>query len=313
MRNESFEWHVIYNAILSNVSDLELKELLEGVEHPKLTQSGLGGNDVTLTFECFLNSTPKQVELLLESFPELLDKAGHYFAFHGKQDIVHSLMTKGCNLNFVAIGAIKGLRAFETQELIRIEKIYTDAKRSSSDYSIKIENEYQAQEGHLIKAEAKEMYQTKMNLLDTLALLDKMTDKNLDQEEICSSVATHTSYKIIGYDKAQKLESKYFIESGTLKAINEAIIKISPECNLRDKLYDIAMESYNKGASNLYRIHEMYSESSDLGSNQKEEHAMLNKIFDTVFKRAEAQDFYLEVTNDDLLTGVDSQYHVDFS
>jgi hypothetical protein len=66
---------------------------------PTFSRGEVFGRSDTMTFECFDHSTPKQVEKLLERFPDLLDEAGHYFAYYGKQDVVHSLVAKGCDLN----------------------------------------------------------------------------------------------------------------------------------------------------------------------------------------------------------------------
>jgi hypothetical protein len=63
--------------------------------------------------DAFLHADPRYVEIFLEKYPELLDKTAGYFAFHAKEDIVILLISKGCDLNNLAIAIITSLKIME--------------------------------------------------------------------------------------------------------------------------------------------------------------------------------------------------------
>ena len=134
-----------------NISDQDLKELLNKEQYPEYdsvtdSQRIYLFRDIS-TFEAFHNASINQLGLLLEKFPKLLNDLGHYFAYYGKMDSVNFLIEKGCDINVVAVGIIKGLRELETRSL-------------SSHHA----NKY----AYSSPEKAEEMYQLKINFLKKL-------------------------------------------------------------------------------------------------------------------------------------------------
>lgn len=155
----------------------------------------------------FDNAEIEHVDLLRKWDKTLTSQLGFYYAYHGKKDLADHLINVGCDINYIMIGAICGLRSQNYDDLI-----IQDQRNTSLIIENSFFNETSSREDHRVKIISEALFHDELN-------------KTL----VYNEVIAYTFKAICGSNEIESTQVEYFFKNCAFDAIADILAILDPD------------------------------------------------------------------------------------